>query len=180
MTAKVTLNVTMNTAKKHVSLVGLVLKQIVHDIVCPKIMNKAITTALKQEKKSVWRTGMGITVQCIAKNTTTSISIVTGQQEKKFVTQIGTGKTVQDIVKTKIIQLVIFIAITYLAKKSAILTGMESIVQNIVKNKMIRADITLAKSHMGWGFVIQDGMELTALCFAEKKMDTIRVTKRLG
>ena len=47
MTAKVTSHVTMNMAKKHVFLVGLVLKQIVHDIVCPKIMNKAITPALK-------------------------------------------------------------------------------------------------------------------------------------
>ena len=123
---------------------------------------------------------MGLIVLCIAKNTTTCISTVTRQLEKKFVSQVGTGKPVQYIAKTKVIQLVIFIATTYLAIRSAILTGMESIVQNIVKNKMTPTDITLAKSHMGWRFVIQNGMELTALCFAENKMDIIRVTKRLG
>jgi hypothetical protein len=53
MTAKVTFHVTMKMAQKHVSPVGLVLKQIARDIAYLKIVNKVITIAPKQEKNSV-------------------------------------------------------------------------------------------------------------------------------
>ena len=77
----------------------------------------------------------------------------------------------------------IFIVITHLVWRSAILTGMEPIAQNIVEDKMIRTDIFLAKTNTALRSVIQDGMEFTAQYLVNKKiirMHIIPVTKHLG
>jgi hypothetical protein len=89
MTAKVTLHVTMNMGEKYASLVGLVSIQIAQNTAYPKIMNKVITTALKQEENSAQRIGMVIIVQFIAKNIAIRPFIVTRQLDERCVSQIG-------------------------------------------------------------------------------------------